>query len=412
VTGPGWDAPKPRLAYVIGTYPVPTTTFVDREIEALRRLGAHVRVISIRRPSPIGLSETQRRLRSEVRYVLPVPSRDVVRSHVRFLRSMPGTYLRTLVYVLSRPHPSFRSRAKTLLHFGTGVHVAGLIRELPPIDHLHAHFVDRAALVALVAGRLLGRSFSATAHANDIYVHPVLLHEKIASAKFIATCTRHNSEYLRSAVNGASGGKVRCVYHGLDLRDYPPSRASRRSRPLLLAVGQLKPKKGLHHLVEACRILAQRGSSFECEIVGEGPLRRELAARIAELDLRSRVRLLGALPHEVVVDRYREAAIFVLPCVTGPDGDRDGIPNVILEAMATGVPVVSTRHSGIPEAVEDGRTGLLVPPGDPEELADAIERLLEDGTLRERLGSRGRERVEEVFDIDVNAKALLAEVMA
>jgi glycosyltransferase involved in cell wall biosynthesis len=213
-------------------------------------------------------------------------------------------------------------------------------------------------------------------------------------------------------VNGASEGKVRCIYHGLDMSEYAPGRAPRRDRPLLLAVGQLKPKKGFHHLLDACRILLERGSSFDCEIVGDGSLRAELAARIGELGLRSRVRLLGALPHEAVVKKYREATVFALPCVTGPDGDRDGIPNVILEAMAMGVPVVSTRHSGIPEAVEDGRTGLLVPPGDPQEIATAIERLLGDPVLRERLGSRGRERVRKVFDIDANARALLAEVVS
>jgi glycosyltransferase involved in cell wall biosynthesis len=412
VTRPRREIVAPRLAYVIGTYPVPTTTFIDREIEALRRLGADVRVISIRRPAGSDLSETQRRIQADVRYVLPVGAADLLRSHVGFLLSRPGAYARTLIYVVSRPHPSVRSRARTVLHFGVGVHVARLIRELAPIDHLHAHFVDRAALVALVAGRLLGRSFSATAHANDIYVDPVLLPEKIAAAKFIATCTRHNDTHLRAAVNGAWEGKVRCIYHGLDLSEYAPGRAPRRDRPLLLAVGQLKPKKGLHHLLEACRILLERGSSFDCEIVGEGPLRAELTAKIAELDLGACVRLLGALPHEVVLDKYREAAVFVLPCVTGPDGDRDGIPNVILEAMAMGVPVVSTRHSGIPEAVEDGRTGLLVPPGDPDQLASAIARLLRDGSLRQRLGSGGRERVEKVFDIDANARALLAEVVA
>jgi glycosyltransferase involved in cell wall biosynthesis len=179
-----------------------------------------------------------------------------------------------------------------------------------------------------------------------------------------------------------------------------------------LSVGQLKHKKGLHDLLDACRILVERGLSFDCQIVGEGPLRGELTARIAELDLRSRVRLLGVLPHDAVVEKYREATIFALPCVTGPDGDRDGIPNVILEAMAMGLSVVSTRHSGIPEAVEDGRTGLLVPPGAPGQIANAIARLLENGLLRERLGSRGRERVREVFDVDANARALLAEVVA
>jgi glycosyltransferase involved in cell wall biosynthesis len=411
VTRPLPEAPMPRLAYVIGTYPVPTTTFIDREIEALRRLGADVKVISIRRPAGPGLSQRQRLLRADVHHVLPARAVDVLRSHVGFLVSRPGAYVRALFYLLSRPHPSFRTRARTVLHFGVGVHVARLIRDLYPIDHLHAHFVDRAALVALVAGRLLERSFSATAHANDIYVDPVLLPEKIASAKFIATCTRHNGSHLRSAVNGGSEGRVRCIYHGVDLSEYAPGPYAQRDRPLILSVGQLKHKKGFHHLLDACRILVERGLAFDCQIVGEGPLRGELTARIAELDLRSRVRLLGGLPHEAVVEKYRETAVFVLPCVTGPDGDRDGIPNVILEAMAMGLPVVSTRHSGIPEAVEDGRTGLLVPPGDPPAIATAIAQLLEDGSLRERLGSRGRVRVTEVFDIDVNARALLAEVV-
>jgi colanic acid/amylovoran biosynthesis glycosyltransferase len=412
VTRPRPWGPSPKLAYVIGTYPVPTTTFIDREIEALRRLGADVRVISIRRPAGAGLSQRQRLLQADVHYVLPARAGDLFRSHVGFLASRPGTYARSLFYLLSRPHPSFRTRARTVLHFGVGVHVARLVRDLDPIDHLHAHFVDRAALVALVAGRLLERSFSATAHANDIYVDPVLLPEKIASAKFIATCTRHNGEHLRSAVNGASGNRVRCIYHGLDLSEYAPGPSPRRDPPLILSVGQLKHKKGFRHLLEACRILIDRGLSFDCEIVGDGPLRSELAVRVAELNLRPRVRLLGALPHEAVVEKYREAAIFALPCVTSPDGDRDGIPNVILEAMAMGLPVVSTRHSGIPEAVEDGRTGLLVPPGDPGELANAIARLLEDGVLRDRLGSRAHEHVKETFDVDTNARALLAEVMA
>jgi glycosyltransferase involved in cell wall biosynthesis len=412
VTRPGPQAPTLRLAYVIGTYPVLTTTFIDREIEALRRLGASVQVISIRRPSSSRLSERQRLLHAGVDYVLPARAGEVLRSHLAFLVSRPGAYVRALTYLVSRPHPSVRSRARTVLHFGLGVHVARLIRERDNADHLHAHFVDRAAVVALVAGRLLDRPFSATAHANDIYVDPVLLLEKIASAKFIATCTRHNRAHLRSTVNGGSEGKVRCIYHGLDLAEYAPGKGPRRERPLILSVGQLKYKKGFHHLLDACRILVDRGLSFDCQIVGEGPLGSELTARVAELDLGSRVRLLGALPHETLVERYREASIFALPCVTGPDGDRDGIPNVILEAMAMGLPVVSTRHSGIPEAVEDGRTGMLVPPGDPGSIATAIARLLEDPSLRERLGARGRERVREVFDIDANARALLAEVVA
>jgi len=194
----------PRLTYVIGTYPLPTTTFIDREIESLRRAGADLRVISIRRPGkpPAG---RQLALQEGVRYVLPVSMWSLARSHLTFLVSRPATYLRTLAFVASRPHPSRRVRIKTIGHFGVAVHVARMIRE-SGTDHIHAHFVDRAALVALVAGRLLGTPFSATAHAVDIYVDPVLLPEKVSHAKFVATCTRYNEAHLARTLNGASNG--------------------------------------------------------------------------------------------------------------------------------------------------------------------------------------------------------------
>jgi len=282
-----------------------------------------------------------------------------------------------------------------------------VIRDRHPSDHIHAHFVDRAALVALVAGRLLGVPFSATAHANDIYVDPVLLPEKMAQAKFVATCTRYNERHLRGLVAGASAPDIRCVYHGLDAGSYAPPAPGTRTEPRLLAVGQLKEKKGLRYLLEACRILEDRGVGFECEVVGDGPLRGELESLVDRLGLGDRVRLVGSLPHEAVVARYRDAAILVLPCVIDANGDRDGIPNVILEAMAMELPVVSTRHSGIPEAVGDGTSGVLVEPRDAVALADALQGLLSDPGLRERLGRSGRRRVLETFDVNVNARALL-----
>ena len=405
----GRDAERRRvtlaLVYVIGTYPLPTTTFIDGEIEALRRAGAEIRLVSLRRPTQ-PLSRDQRALMSGVEYVLPVRAAALVRSHLEFLRSGPGAYVRTFAHVVSRPHPSLRARARTVLHFGMGVHVAAMIQGRTPGAHIHAHFVDRAALVALVAGRLLDTPFSATAHANDIYVDPVLLPEKLSEAKFVVTCTRFNQEYLASVPGGRD---VRCIYHGVEvgrLRADPA--AAPRARPLVLSIGQLKEKKGFRYLIEACRILADRGIEFDCQIVGEGPLRSELEYQIARSSLGDRVSLTGALPHDLVLERFDEAAVFALACVTGANGDRDGIPNVILEAMAMQLPVVSTRHSGIPEAVEDGESGLLVPPGDPGAFADALEVLLGDPAMRDRYGRRGRTVVEERFDVDRNAQALLA----
>jgi len=178
-------------------------------------------------------------------------------------------------------------------------------------------------------------------------------------------------------------------------------------RPLLLSVGQLKEKKGFSYLIEACRFLKNRGYDFRCEIVGEGPKRAELEALITALDLDGTVVLQGALPHSEVVARYAQATLFALACVLAEDGDRDGIPNVVLEAMAMQVPVVSTRLSGIPEVVEDGLTGLLVQPGDAKTLADALARLLDAPDLRERLGRQGRKRVEERFNSRNNVGQLI-----
>jgi glycosyltransferase involved in cell wall biosynthesis len=398
---------------VIGTYPLPTTTFIDREVEWLRGAGVDVSIFSVRRPVQ-RLSARQEALQGGVTYILPAPTRGLLWSHLAFLLTKPVAYARTFFFLCTRPHPSLRLWVRSILHFGLAVHITRLIREGGPSDHIHAHFVDRAALIALVASRLLGTPYSATAHANDIYVHPVLLAEKIGSAKFVATCTHYNEAHLARQVGENTRHRLRCIYHGLDVdRYHPASRdGARRERALILGVGQLKEKKGFRYLLEACRILLDRGVGFDCEIVGDGPLRDELTATIERLGLGERVSLLGALPHEAVTGRYADAAVFVLPCVTASDGDRDGIPNVILEAMAMELPVVSTRHSGIPEAVTDGRTGLLVPPADALALADALERLLADEASRTRLGRRGRERVEQCFDTDVNIGKLLTEFAA
>jgi glycosyltransferase involved in cell wall biosynthesis len=397
-------AALPVLVYIIGTYPLLTTTFIDREIELLRRWGITLRVISLRRPGGL-LSPEQEVLQADVAYVLPVDVGGLVMNHMRFLVGRPVVFSKVLFGLLTRPHPSQRARLKTLLHFGEGVEVAALIRrEFPDVDHIHAHFADRAATVALVAGRLLDLPYSLTAHANDIYVEPTLLAEKISGASFVATCTGYNASFLACAAAG--GSDIACIYHGLDAQQYRPDQTLRRGKLRLLAVGQLKEKKGFSYLIEACQILRADGYEFSCEIVGEGPLRAELEAQVRDFSLEEAVTLRGALEHHEVIAAYREAAIFVLPCITAADGDRDGIPNVILEAMAMELPVVSTRHSGIPEAVADGETGLLVTPRDAAALAAALAGLMSDAERRRRLGREGRHRVVEAFDVETNVQQL------
>jgi glycosyltransferase involved in cell wall biosynthesis len=397
-----------KIVYVLSTFPFPTTTFVDREILEVRRRQVNLVLVSIHRPAPFETCAEIQRLAQTTCYLLPAPWLRFLAAHLRFLLTQPGAYLGTLFYLLTRQHNQVSAWLRTLFYFVVGVWAAQMLRG-EKVNHIHAHFANRSTVVAMVISRLLRVPYSLTAHAYDIYKSPVMLSEKMAGAKFVATCTDYNSKYLKSLDGNRLAGKIHLIYHGLDLAQFFPSgwAAKNGHRPLLLSVGQLKEKKGFPYLIQACRLLKDRGYDLRCEIVGEGPQRPELTALIADLSLQDTVVLCGALPHSEVIFRYAQATLFALPCVLGVDGDRDGIPNVLLEAMAMQIPVVSTRFSGIPEVIEDGLTGLLVPPQDVGALASALARLLDDPDLRQRLGRRGRRQIEERFDIRTNVSQLV-----
>ena len=300
---------------------------------------------------------------------------------------------------------SIRDRLRTVAHFGLGVSVAGQLREnghvRPCARSLHRSRRHRRTR----RGAVLDVPYSVTAHAADIYVSPLLLRTKLAAGDFVTTCTGYNRSHLAEVAPEASG-RIVLAYHGLDLERYDPTSRFPSTVPTMLAVGQLREKKGFIHLLHACRDLADRGMAFRCEIIGEGPQRADLERGMQDLGLEHHVAFLGAQSHDEVIDAYRRARLFVLPCVVGDDGDRDGIPNVILEAMAMSLPVVSTRHSGIPEVVEHGATGLLVPPADSTQLADVWSQVLEDPAAGEEMGVQGRAVVLERFDVEHNVRTL------
>ena len=395
---------RARVSYVIGTYPALTTTFIDREINALIDLGIDVRIVSMRRPRTEP-SDAQRPLAQRTEYVLPPSPLRLAASQLRWLARRPFTYLHALAYLLTRRH-EHGSRLRTAAHFVMGAEVASRLRHRAN-GHLHAHFADRAATVAYVAGRLLGTGYSLTAHANDIYLNPNLLPMKIGNSRFTATCTEYNLAHLRTVLAPSAARRVQRIYHGLELGSYAQLNGGRSETPTIVSVGQLKEKKGLRYLVEAVALLRQRGLDVACRIIGEGPLRADLAALIEQHRLQDRIMLLGALPHDEVIGHYATANIFALPCVVAEDGDRDGIPNAILEGMASGLSVVSTPISGIPEVIQHETTGLLVPPADSTALADAIERLVRDEELGRALGRGGRAFVIDAFDVHRNAERLL-----
>jgi glycosyltransferase involved in cell wall biosynthesis len=256
---------------------------------------------------------------------------------------------------------------------------------------------------------LTGLSYSFTAHAKDIYTtRPVRIAERMREARFVVTCTHYNHQYLVSLVDSQTAQRIWCIPHGVDLRRFHPGPPARSQLPLILAVGRLVEKKGLTYLVEACALLQRQGVSFQCWIVGSGPLRDPLREQIKTLGLENTVELHGFRTQEELVESYRQATVCALPCIVLENGDRDGIPNVLVEAMAMGLPVVSTSISGIPELVEHERTGVLVPPRDPPALAAALARLLADPHQCQQLGSAASLSVTERFDLARNVERLHA----
>ncbi len=399
------DGGSLRVSYLIGTYPVLTETFIDREITQLLDEGADLEIVSIRRPRT-DLSEAQRSLSRRVTYLLPVSIPNLLLAHVTAAIGRPRTYFGTLAWLMTRAHDGF-PRRRTVQHFATGVYLARVLGGRSGV-HLHAHFVDRAATVALVAARFLDTTYSVTAHAREIYVDAFLLRERIGGAQFVVTCTEYNRRHLVDVVGPTVGRKIVRLYHGLDLDTFLSMQRDsvREEPPLILAVAQLTERKGLRYLIDALRLMEDRGRQFTCEIVGDGPLRDALAAQVRSMGLDHRVRLTGPLPYPEVIERYRRAAAFVLPCIVAPDGDRDGIPNVILEAMAAALPVISTGVSGIPEVLRDDVTGIMVPEADDVATAEAIERIVDDPALATRLGAAARELVKDEFNLERNVGRL------
>jgi glycosyltransferase involved in cell wall biosynthesis len=398
-----------EITYLLLSFPRLTTTFIDREILALRKMGVKVRIVSIRPPSG-PLSAYQQDLQRETMYLFPARWTAVLGAHLFYALLRPWRYFPTLVHLLTQPHPTFFSHRKTLGQFIQGVYAAFKLHRYRA-THLHAHFLHQTAMTALIIHRLNGSPYSLTVHASgELFANPLLVRAKLSEATFIATCTEYNRDHLADLGRNEFDEKVLVNYHGLDLDQFR-RRERPTGKPVILAVGQLMERKGFIFLINACRMLKERGLDFSCRIVGDGPLRGQLENEVNRLHLADRVTLTGALPQEKVIAQYQGAQIFTLPAVLAGSGDRDGIPNVILEAMAMEIPVVSTCHSAIPEVIEDHKNGLLVPPGDATALADALQMLVENPTLARKLGVEGHRTVLEKFDPHSNIQVLYNALM-
>jgi glycosyltransferase involved in cell wall biosynthesis len=299
-------------------------------------------------------------------------------------------------------------RRTDFLRLYQAIYVGLRLREIG-IGHVHAHFMGMAARTAFWIHKFFPVTFSFTAHANDIFAprhFEIGLDKLVDTARVIVTVSDYAKKFLQEHFPKRAD-RIRRIYNGLNLAEFGRADFS-SAPPLILAVGRLIAKKGFPDLIRACGLLAERGKSFRCEIVGEGPLENELLAQIERQNLQKRVALSGPKPLGEVRQRLAAANVFVLPSVVDPEGGMDNLPTVIMEAMATGLPIVSTNIGGIPEMIVENETGFLMQPNDPSALANAIEKVIGDRSLAQRLGQAGSDRARELFSIEKNARELCA----
>ena len=386
-----------RVGYVVKRYPRFSETFIVNEILAHEAAGGMVEIFSLYPPNDTHFQDVISQVRSRVTYVPGEGLRavDFWSALEQSGAEMPGFW-----------EAMSEVRGVNAREVFQGVWLAKRARSMG-VRHLHAHFGSTAAGVARVASRLSGIPYTFTAHAKDIFheeVDATDLRRKMSDAAAVITVSDYNVAYLRRE-HGESANRVRRVYNGLHLDRFPYSDPSKRPRKVV-SVGCLIEKKGFGVLLDAIHRLRGAGFELDCEIIGSGELEQTLRSQIVRLGLESAVQMSGSLPQGEVIRRVGGAAVFAAPCVVGQDGNADGMPTVLLEAMALGTPCVGTDVTGIPELLRHGETGWLVRQHDVDGLAGAIRRLIEDGSLRSGLAVRARALLESEFDIHRNAAVI------
>lgn len=402
-------SPTPtRIAYLLKMFPRLSETFILNELRGLGRLGFEFDIYSLNRPSDAKTHPGVAELQNPVFYLPSLAPawrfsdiRKLIDAHIRLLMALPGRYFRALAFFLAPKNGA--PRLKEFLQAGALAHQ---LRKRC-ITHVHAHFANIPTTVAELAGLLCGVTYSFTAHAKDIYLsRPQDLKRKIAGASFVMTCTGFNQKHLLNLQAQEAGDPtpIHLCYHGIDLDQFQPPRAKPTcDPPLILSVGRFCEKKGFPDLIHACYLLRESGQRFTCRIIGYGEKEKELGDLIAGYGLRDCVSLVGPMTQDQLAAEYARASVFVLPCLVTDSGDRDGIPNVLLEAMSMGVPVVSTDVSGISEVISHARTGLLVPEKNAGAVADALSLLLEQPQLGVTMAAAARENVLRTFSIQSGA---------
>lgn len=389
------NASLDRVVYVVSLFPCWSETFIVREISALIDSGVDVRIVSLKAPSEALVQGDAARLMERVRH--PGTAATMLRGFLSALSRHPFPVIAAFAAVVADNWRNPSVAAKSFVALARGLeHLAWLRRFDPQL--IHSHWATYPSTVAWALGSILDKPFGFTCHAHDIFVERQLLARKLADASLAVTISRYNVDWLSRTISPEAASKLKVVHCGVDLANAPTAGTSARDPLAILAVGRLDPIKGFDTLIEALALLKARGVRAHCRIVGSGPLHDALQAQAKASGVTGMLEFCGAQEQAVVRRWMQESALFVMPSQVASDGNRDGIPVALMEAMASGCGVVGTRVSGIPELIEDRENGRLVEPGDASALADAMQNLLADGQGRARLAASARQRIEQQFD--------------
>ncbi len=393
---------KSTLGYILKGYPRISETFISNEILLLEKLGFTMRLFPMRLPRESFSHASVKEIKARVDYLPTELFADffrLLRPNIFLAAKRPKQFKKTIA--TASEGISKGKELATLKHLLQAGYLTNehLIKD-PSVAQLHGHFAHSPTSVTLFASLLSGIPFSFTAHAKDIYTSDrEKLRKKIAQARFVVTCTRHNAEYLQT-IAGNCPTPIYCIYHGIDLNLFQHTVAERKTdEPYsILTVARMTPKKGLPTIYRALAELRQKGIAFQHTLIGDGDDREKILGLISSLGLTDHCRWIGTQTHDEVLRHFKTSDLFVLGCEIAENGDRDGIPNVLVESLAMGVPALSTKVSAIPEILIDGKTGITVPPSQPEQLSAAMLRILTDQQLRHRLITGGQELVKDHFD--------------
>lgn len=402
-----------HVGYIMSRFPKITETFVLYEMKALEELGARVDVFPLL-AHPDGPRHPEAEEYVERAYYTPFLSPEIAAANWRRLRRDPAAWVKTWLDALRGTWGSPTFFLGALLYYPKCVAFAEWMERLG-VEHIHAHFANHPALAAFVVHRLTGIPYSFTAHGSDLHVDRRMLREKVADAVFVVTVSEYNRDLIAEECGEDAREKIAIIHCGADQEVFaegssPATIAGNTSTLRIACVASFEEVKGHRYLLEACRLLADRSVDFHCDILGDGPLRDDVENRVLELGLSEAITIHGAVPRPEVERTLARSDVAVLCSYPTAAGKREGIPVALMEGMMSGLPVVASGLSGIPELVDDGRTGFLVPPGDPWKLADRLQRLAARPELRRRMGRAGREKVATEFDLRDGARRLLARI--